>query len=183
MFFCCFSLSFCLYFSRGGEKFNFHWVIFMFYCCCSSLNILIDFSRSSIVLILFRFLGFVSFLICIIFFRLFFLLFDLGWKSFENVPFSFLCLVCRELFVTCVVPRNFLSSSDFEVFVFCSFLLFFRKTNILSFKFYWMSYCFYYYGPWSIIAFDVFSSNYFAGGIWGLVICVYIFLFHILVLW
>ena len=30
----------------------------MFYCCCSSLNILIDFSRSSIVLILFRFLGF-----------------------------------------------------------------------------------------------------------------------------
>ena len=92
--FCCFSLTFCLYFSQGGEVFS-----FVESCLCSTDVVLrciywSNFLEARLFWFCFDICVFVSFLICIIFFRLFVSILDLDWRSFDLVLFSCLYLVC-----------------------------------------------------------------------------------------
>ena len=98
-----FSLSFYLYFSQSGEVFS-----SVESCLCSTVVVLCCiywsiFLEVRLFWVCFDVWVFVSFLICIAFFRLFVPLFDLYWRF----VFSFFCLhlVYGWLFVTRVYPE------------------------------------------------------------------------------
>ena len=81
----------------------------------------------------------------------------LSWIGFVFILFRILLL----LLLFAIVSRNF---------------------YICFFYTYWMSYCFYYYVFWIIIAFDVFRSNFRAVGILGFFICFCIVVFTMFIL-
>lgn len=143
----------------------------MFYYCCPSLHILIDFSRSSIVLSLFRCLSFriLSDMYCILSFirsLILFILKVIWFVSFLLFTFG-IWLIIRYLCLSRIV----------FIFIWFRSLLLLLVFSIVSWNWYIVIFIFIgwaivfnYYIFWIIINFDVFCSNFRAVGIWGFVI-------------